>query len=93
MAQWVEKPTIAAWVTAEVQVCALAQCSGLRDWCCHSCGTGHSCSSDSVPGLATSVCCGCSHKIFEHFLKRNAYLKYVHVVDLTPVNRHLLRTY
>ena len=29
----------------------LLWCSGLRIWCCCSCGTGHSCSSDLIPGL------------------------------------------
>ena len=25
--------------------------SGLRTWCCHRCGAGHSCGSDLIPGL------------------------------------------
>ena len=29
--------------------------SGLRIWHCHSCGVGHSCGSDSIPGLGTSI--------------------------------------
>ena len=33
-----------------------------RIWHCHSCGIGHSCSSDSTPGLGTSLCHACSHK-------------------------------
>ena len=40
----------------EVQVQYLARCSGLRIWCCCSYGVGRSCSSDSVPGLGTSIC-------------------------------------
>ena len=32
--------------------------SGLRSWCCHSCGADHNCCVGSVPGLGTSTCCG-----------------------------------
>ena len=31
------------------------RCSGLRIQCCCSCGVGHSCGSDSIPGQGTSV--------------------------------------
>ena len=31
-------------------------CKGLRIWHCHRYGVGHSCSSDSIPGLVTSIC-------------------------------------
>ena len=60
VAQWVKNLAAVAWVDAEVQSPACH--SGLRIWCCHGCGIGHSCGLDSVPGLETSVCCGCSHK-------------------------------
>ena len=36
--------------------------SGLRIWHCLSCGIGHSCSSDLIPGPGTSICCGWSQK-------------------------------
>ena len=42
--------------------------SGLRSQNCHSCGIGHSCSSDLIPGLGTSICCGCGHKKQNHNL-------------------------
>ena len=31
---------------------------GLRIWHCHSCGIGHSCALDSIPGLGTYICHG-----------------------------------
>ena len=51
-----------AWVTAEVQVLSLAGCSELRSRCCCSCGIGHSCGSDSIPGLGSSICCRCGQR-------------------------------
>ena len=30
-------------------------------WCCQSCGVGHSCGLDSIPGLGTSICLGYGH--------------------------------
>ena len=30
--------------------------------CCHGCGVGLSCSSDSTPSLGTSICCRCSKR-------------------------------
>ena len=41
---------------------SLAQGCGLRIWHCCSCGVGCSCSSDSIPGLGTSICCECGKK-------------------------------
>ena len=32
-------------------------------WCCYNCSVGHSCGSDSIPGLRTFICCKCSYKI------------------------------
>ena len=52
----------AAWVTAEAWVWSLVWHGGLRIWHCYSCGIGHSCSSDLLPGLGTSICCGCDQK-------------------------------
>ena len=34
--------------------------SSLRMWRCHCSGSGHCCGTDSIPGLETSACCGCS---------------------------------
>ena len=53
--QWVKGLTVVAQVTVEVQVRSLAWCIGLRIWHCHSCGTGRSCSSNSIPGPGTSM--------------------------------------
>ena len=36
-----------------MQVQFLAYCSGLRIWCCRSCGLGHNCGSDLIPGWGT----------------------------------------
>ena len=36
--------------------------SRLRMWHCCNCGTGHNCSTDSFPGLGTSICYRCSQK-------------------------------
>ena len=41
MVKWVKNMTEVAQVIEEVQVRFPAQCSGLRIWCCHSCGAGH----------------------------------------------------
>ena len=39
--------------SAGTQVQSLAQHSGLRIWCCHSCSLGHNCSSYLIPGQGT----------------------------------------
>ena len=44
------------------QVWSPAQHSGLRIRCCHSCGMGHSYSSDSLPGPETSYAMGATPK-------------------------------
>ena len=44
---------LAAWVQSP------APRSGLGIQCCHSCGRGHSCHLDLIPGLGTSTCGGC----------------------------------
>ena len=62
MAQWVRDPNVVAQVALEVQILSLAPCSGLRIWCCLSCGVDHSCGSDSVPGLGISICLGVAKK-------------------------------
>ena len=36
--------------------------NGLKIWCCYTCGIDCSCGSHSIPGLGTSICCGCSQK-------------------------------
>ena len=41
-----------------MQVPFLAWHSGLRIWCCHSCGISHNCSSDLIPGPGTSYAAG-----------------------------------
>ena len=48
-------PTVAkqdqwCFVSTESQVQSLAQHSGLRFWCCRSCGLGCSCGLDLIPG-------------------------------------------
>ena len=58
--QWVKNLTVAAWVAADAWVGSLAQCGGLRIWCCHGYGIGHSCGLDSVPGPGIFICHGCS---------------------------------
>ena len=45
-----------------VWVQSQAQQSGLRIPCCCSSGVDHSCSSDLIPGLGTSICCRCGKK-------------------------------
>ena len=45
-------------------------------WHCHNCGTGHSCSSDSVPDLGTSICHGS--------LKKNEDLINMKITDFCP---------
>ena len=39
--------------SAEAQVRSLALHSELRIWHCHSCGLGHDCGSDLIPGQGT----------------------------------------
>ena len=51
-----------AWVTAEMQVQSLAQCSGLSIQHCPNCSIGPTCGSDSIPGLGTSIGLRCSQK-------------------------------
>ena len=58
---WVKNLT-AAQVTVEAWVQSSALCSELRIQHCFSCSVGHSCSSDSIPGLRTSTCHRCSCK-------------------------------
>ena len=36
--------------------------SRLRMWCCHCCGSSHSCGVGLIPGSETSACCGCGQK-------------------------------
>ena len=55
MAQWVKNLTAAAQVAAEVQVQFPGRGSGLKFWHCHTCGIGHNCGSDSIPGLGISA--------------------------------------
>ena len=62
MAQWIKDLTTAAWVAAEAQVRSQAWYVGLSIQGCDSCGVGHSCCSDSIPGLGISICCRCSQK-------------------------------
>ena len=49
-AQWVQNLTAAAWVAMEA-----------AKWV-KGCGIGCSCSSDSIPGLRTYICCCYRHK-------------------------------
>ena len=67
MAQWVKNLTAVARVATEVQVRSPAWYSELK-----GCGVGRQlqvqfigCSYglDSIPGMGTSICLGCSHKI------------------------------
>ena len=55
MAQWVQNPTVAAWVTVEVQVPSPAWRSALKIQCCSSCGIGHICA--QVQSLAQELPC------------------------------------
>lgn len=41
---------------AGTQIQSLAPYSGLRNWCCHSCGVGCHSSSDSIPVPENSIC-------------------------------------
>ena len=54
-----------AQVAVEVWIWSSGQWSGLKNLVSCSCGIGHSCSSDLIPGSGTSICRGCSHKIKE----------------------------
>ena len=61
MMQWVKNPTAATKVDAFKWVQFMAWLRGLKDpTLVHL--IVHSCGSDSVPGLGTSICHGCSHK-------------------------------
>ena len=55
VAQWVKNLPAVAWAVVKTQVQSLALHSGLRIWCCHSYGVGHSCGFDSIPDLGTSI--------------------------------------
>ena len=50
--QWLKSP----------QGCGFNPWPGTVIWCWCSCGIGRSCSSDSIPGLGTSIYCRCGHK-------------------------------
>ena len=52
MGQWVKNLTSVAQVAVEVQVQS-------PTWC--SCSSGHSCGSDLIPGLGTSIYVGVGH--------------------------------
>ena len=69
--QWAEYPAEVARVPVEVLIWTLAQRSGLRLWHCHGCGEGHSCSSDSITDLGTSICLGCGHKKIKILFDKN----------------------
>ena len=59
VAQQVKNPALSLqWCRFDPQ----PQCSGLRIWHCHSCGIGHSCGSDWIPGPGTSIRHECSQK-------------------------------
>ena len=45
-----------------MQVRSVASLSGLRIWCCYSCGVGRQLQLQFNPGLGTSICHGCSPK-------------------------------
>ena len=55
-------PTVPQWVNDSSCLCGIGgfnpcpEHSGLRIWLCHSCGVGRRCSSNSTPGLGTSMC-------------------------------------
>ena len=55
---WVKNLTAVAQVAMESRVRPSPGTVGYRIWCCHSC------SSDSIPSLGTSIChkCGCFKK-------------------------------
>ena len=55
------KNLAAAQFAMEAWVQSPAWHSGLRIQCCCSCGIGHSCDLDLIPGLGISICPGCSH--------------------------------
>ena len=62
VAQWVKNPVAAGQVSSKAWVWSLARHSGLRIQHLHSCAVGCSYSSDSIPGLGTSICSGYDHK-------------------------------
>ena len=68
--QWVKDPTAAARVTAGVGVRLPALLSELKDPCCCIC------SSDSIPGLGTPICCGCVKKNIENYKKHGKTSKH-----------------
>ena len=53
MAQWINDPTC---LHGGISSISGPSRSGLRIWCCCSCGVGCSFSLDSIPGLGTSLC-------------------------------------
>ena len=57
VAQQVKYLTAATPVATEVRVRSLALHSRLKIQHCYSCGMGDSCSSDSIPGPGTWMCC------------------------------------
>ena len=58
VAQWVKNLISVTQLTVEAQIRFPAQCTGLkRIQHCNSCHVGHSCGSDSIPGLGTCICC------------------------------------
>ena len=57
--KWVKNLTAMAQATVEVQ-----WAKGIRH--CHSCGVGHSCGSDSIPGPGTWIHCSCSRSRSQH---------------------------
>ena len=61
VAQWVKDPALSlvAQVAAEALVRSPAWRRGLGIWCCRSCGIGHSCGSDLVPGQGLLVTARC----------------------------------
>ena len=71
LVQWVKNLTAMPQVAAEAQVGSLAWCSELRILHCCSCGIGHSCGLNPIPGLGTSIWCGWSKKKEKKEKKRN----------------------
>ena len=72
MVQWVKNSIAAIWVTVEVRVRSLAQHRELKNLASPQLPFRSSCQWDSIPGLGTSICHGCSHKNknkFKSFLK------------------------
>ena len=69
LVQWFKDlalPQAAAWVTDAAQIL-----------CRHGCGVGLSCSSDSVPGLGTSICYRYGHKKKKNFFFKELSFKRV----------------